>query len=1026
MINAASNQGTQPMTASDNNVNLEDDDPPVIIVKKVARTKAPPAPKDSSSEDILPDMSNTHDDDGMPPLEVDLQLQRAMEFIEQENFTSALSYLNRAIIDVPPERLAECFSLRGYVHLKNLDFSRSEADCAQAINQGWEDAQTYAWRAAARGEQNKWRAAFDDLEKAAELAGPHRDQYIQLMDSYSQTASEHFRELIKNGNETADLFFERGWIYLRSAKYQKAERDFNHAIAIQPKHPWASVGLAMLRVQHGNDEGIIDLCSVGAHGDPDCERQALQIRAHAKRKAGRIASAQRDLDRLIELAGDDSQQMVECCRLSSELGNHVKAIERISTVLETDKEHYLARLIRGDCYRAIKNYSLAIADYKQYLRFYPTDTTALIRRAEMYLLTDRLEQAHADLDEAMQSEKTNFEAYLIRSKLFLKEDKLDQALTDCQKAVRLENQEPEAFAVLAQIYQKLCDYSRATEEYSRSVELAANDHQQAHYLYHRGTMYYEMEDFEKARKDFKKSCKLRPSHPGSWIWKAAACARLEKWSNAIIGLQNAISVRPSASEQYQILGKPVAEKAIVYFDRQEQRGHDSAETFRKRGLAYQFLAKNVEAIKDFTAALEKQSDDAETLIRRGQAYADLGKHDSAVEDFTRVIRVDGNNHEARYHRSISRASQGKIDEARSDLIKSIKTSPLPRYNIQLSEVMQKVGDTPKALEYLDKAVLLDPTDPNSFRKRGVAHLQAHNYLNAVSDFTHSLELYPTQIDVIVLRGQAHLKAEELTLAIEDFELALTHNDKLSKAYSGRASALVSQGKMEYALIWLTKAIHRFENPRQLSEILFARGKAFYQMGRYAPATADFSQVIELMRSDPKTVVAARYARALTNAKAKRFDKAARDFRRLKKLTPNDAKIQAALDWFEDTESKTCPEFLNAKIATVRPTRPGISRSKVELVESISKWEVDPPHDTWVVRNEEKREYGPVHYSILKTWINEGRVDIGMKVLRADWSKWKRAEKIFPELSPVGSHRGNMVDDFPGIDVEALENINQIE
>lgn len=997
------------------------EDIPVTIVKESARTKAPPSPHDSSSDDLLSGIgglaAKRDDDDDLPPLEVDLHLQRAMEFIEQENYTSALSYLNRAIIDVPSERLPECFSLRGYVQLKNLEFTRAENDCTQAINQGWEDAQTYAWRAAARGEQNKWRLAFDDLEKASELAGANQDQYLGLMDSYSSTASEYFRELIKQGNESADLFFERGWIYLRSGKYDKAERDFKHAISISPQHPWASVGLAKLRFQHGKLKGVIDLCNIAAHGGPECEREALSIRAQAKRIEGRISSAQRDLDRLLELAGDDSKLMVECCRLTSELGDDVKAIERLSDVLERDPDHYLACLIRGDCYRNIKNYPLAIADYRQYLKFYPNDVNALIRRAEMLLAVGKLERAHEDIADVMNAETTNYETYLIRSKIYLKEGKTDKALGDCQKAVRLENQDPEAFAVLAKIYHQLCDYSRAIEEYSRSVELASTDHDRAHYLYHRGTMYYEMENFDRARADFERASNLRPGHPGGWTWRAASCARVEKWTEAITSLQQAINTLPSASAQYQQLGKPVAEKAILHFDRQLKRVGESSETYSQRGLAYQFLGKTNEAIADFSKALETDKNEIVTLTRRGQTYQGLGKHDLAVEDFTRVIRQNADDHIARYHRSVSRLALGKVDEARSDLIKAIKVDPQhPRYHILLAEILQRAGETAKVFEYYNKAVQHDPTDANSYRKRGLAHAGAHNYLNAISDFTHSLELQPNQLDVLILRGQAHLKAEHPNLAIEDFELALTHNDQLAKAYSGRSHALVQQGKLEYALIWLTKAIHRFKHPRQVSEILFARGKAFYQMGRFSPAASDFSCVIDLMRNDPKTMAAARYARAMTNIHAERWDKAAKDFRRLAKLAPNDEKIKLALDWLKNPEADSRPYFLEEKITPVRPTRPSVSRSRVDLVESVEKWETEPPHDSWVVRNEDKKEYGPVHFGILKTWIADGRVDIGMKVLRADWSKWKRAEKIFPELSPVGSNQGSLVDEFPGINI----------
>jgi len=396
-------------------------------------------------------------------------------------------------------------------------------------------------------------------------------------------------------------------------------------------------------------------------------------------------------------------------------------------------------------------------------------------------------------------------------------------------------------------------------------------------------------------------------------------------------------------------------------------------------------------------------------------YARQGKHAAAEQDFSHVIRNDPADHLARYCRSIARAAEGKIDEARSDLVKAIKIAPQhPRYHIQLADLMQKIGDHQKVIEAFDNAILRDPTDPLTHRRRGAAHMQAQNYLHAIRDFTHSLELYPAQMDVLAQRGHAYLKSDQPNLAIEDFELALTHNDRLAKAYSGRAAALALQGRFEYTLIWLTKAIHRFEHPRELAEILFARGKVFYQMGRLAPAVSDFSNVIELMRSDRNTVAAARYARAVANVHGEKWEKAEKDFRRLNKIRPQDQAIQAALAWLADRNSPR-PEFLSDEKKFQRPTRPSVRRRGVQLVESESKWIADPPHNTWVVRTEDKKEYGPVHFDILKTWIKDGRIDTGMKLLRADWSKWKRAEKIFSEISPVGS-QSELVDEFPGINV----------
>ena len=450
----------------------------------------------------------------------------------------------------------------------------------------------------------------------------------------------------------------------------------------------------------------------------------------------------------------------------------------------------------------------------------------------------------------------------------------------------------------------------------------------------------------------------------------------------------------------------------MFFDRQQQRGQASTELFRQRGLAYQFLGKNDEAISDYSEALNLEPGHHETLIRRGQVYSSLNDHQSATKDFSKVIHVDQANDAARYCRAMSLLAQGKIAEANSDLSVAIKLAPEhPGYHVLLAELNQKSGNAPGVLAAYDQAILCDPTDAATYRRRGSVHVSAQNYLNAISDFTHSLELRPRQIELLVQRGSAYLKAGEDALAIEDFELALTHNDKLAKAYSGRAAVLTNQERYEYALIWLTKALHRFENPRQISEILFARGKAFFQMGRMTPAGADFSSVIELMRSDLKTVAAARYARALVNCQAEKWDHAKKDFKKILKITPDDSGIKGALAWLENRESSKRPTFIGEAKPFHRPTRPPVVRAGVDNLESADKWEIDPPNDSWIVRTADRKEYGPVQYGILKTWIGDGRVAVGMKLLRADWSKWKRAEKLFPEIDSVSS---DVVSDFPEI------------
>ena len=77
-------------------------------------------------------------------ISLDTMFQVAMKSLDDGDFASALNELNRSINVAPVNRLGECYSLRGYCHLKKNDFKRAEDDCSEAISLNCQDAQTYA------------------------------------------------------------------------------------------------------------------------------------------------------------------------------------------------------------------------------------------------------------------------------------------------------------------------------------------------------------------------------------------------------------------------------------------------------------------------------------------------------------------------------------------------------------------------------------------------------------------------------------------------------------------------------------------------------------------------------------------------------------------------------------------------------------------------------------------------------------------------------------------------------------------
>ena len=352
----------------------------------------------------------------------------------------------------PTSIWASVIRFRGYSQLKAGNFVAAENDCSEAISRNWLEAQTFAWRAAARGEQNKWRLAFDDLAEACGLAGSQRDPYLQLIQSYVGVASEFFREQIKAEKDNADMFFDRGWVYFQSANYPKALRDFELALEMDSDHAWASVGLAKtLFFTQDLDKHllkrILKLCDVTAEKpQPECRRAAIRLRAKANHQFGHLARASKDLNQLRELADNDAELLVECGELRQQLGDHVAAISDYSNALETDSKQMLALQLRGDSYTSIRNYPLALEDYSRFLRFFPDDLPARVKRGQVYLKSNRPDLALNDFDRVLETDKTYCDAYLGRSEIFLQRNQLSLALTECEKAVRLDNQRHEAFA----------------------------------------------------------------------------------------------------------------------------------------------------------------------------------------------------------------------------------------------------------------------------------------------------------------------------------------------------------------------------------------------------------------------------------------------------------------------------------------------------------------------------------------------------------------------------------------------------
>lgn len=929
------------------------------------------------------------------------QLASGIDAIEREDFAAALSALNSAIIDADESQLAECYALRGYALLKLRQNERSEGDCTKALELGHADVEVYAWRAAARGQMLNWRGAFEDLNVARKLADDPSN-YEDIMGTYYESAMAWFRQRVQLDPPSPRIFDDRGWINFHMGHFQKAKRDFELALQHDPHYGLSMLGMAETSLALGVPEQAIEFSLMAAEADREIAGEALICQVRGAFAAGRTRLAMESLQKLRQMAHRRLPLFKQCAQLRFQIGDYVGAIEDFTSLIQLEPTSLQWLRLRGDTYAAINNPALAAADYGAVLRLDPHRPAVWIRRGEMNTQLQRFDKALRDFDRATELGLLNKDILLGRARVHESLHHFDEAIEQCKKAQRLVPDSAEVYALEGGIYARQKLYAKALDQLSRAIELSADARKKAEYLYRRGVVYYEMEKFIPAIDDLQQSHELRPNHAGTLIWRAAVSSRLEDWPAVIDALQTAIAIRPSAAEQYKTLGAPIAGKAVEYLSEQIQADDQDPELFRNRGMAFQFLGSSAAAIDDFSTALALDDDPA-TRVRRGQMFATQGKHNQAIDDFTVALQRSSDpatHHAALYGEAKSLQALGRPDEAIERIRHAIDLAPdHARYQAYLGELMRKRGDIPQSIDALTRAIALDYSDHLPFFLRGQLYLKQHLYLKAIIDFCQSLDLYPNQPQAIACRGEAYLKNGQSKAAIEDFELALTHDPTIVKAYCGRAQVLAERDEHEQAAIWLTKAIHRFNDPKQWSQLLLSRGKIFYQMSRFLPAIADFTSVLEMKKQDPAARSAARYARALALVQMGQLVKAQDELERLLQDQPNFPGAKLAHEWLSTGQGPR-PLSLHPPKKMIRPKRPPVIGPPTPT-NGEDLWLASPPHDLWVLRmrDEARTEYGPIAKRLLDQWVSEGRIPADAKVLRADWEKWKRASHVYPQLAP---------------------------
>jgi tetratricopeptide (TPR) repeat protein len=253
---------------------------------------------------------------------------------------------------------------------------------------------------------------------------------------------------------------------------------------------------------------------------------------------------------------------------------------------------------------------------------------------------------------------------------------------------------------------------------------------------------------------------------------------------------------PQSYEANEAVGSLYAERgdmgrALPYLTQACKVAEGEAIAHANLGSAYLKLGRQQEAVKELTIAVRIEPNNRATQSNLGQALQATGKPAEAAQAFGTAVALDPDNLDLRYNWAVALYDSGSIDEAAKTLLPIPNQQNLPEVQALLGNIAEKQHRFQDAIEHLQAAAKLDPSEPNLYFL-GFEFLQHWTFEPAIKIFEFGLQKYPQSQRMLLGLGIARYSMNDLAVAAPIFA-QLLDTDPDSASYAdllGRSCSLM--------------------------------------------------------------------------------------------------------------------------------------------------------------------------------------------------------------------------------------------
>ena len=310
----------------------------------------------------------------------------------------------------------------------------------------------------------------------------------------------------------------------------------------------------------------------------------------------------------------------------------------------------------------------------------------------------------------------------------------------------------------------------------------------------------------------------------------------------------------------------MANKSLTDFNKAEQLNSNEASLYSYRGLLFEdYLNDKAAALRDYLKQEKLEPNNIWPIFYQGNIYLELGDFEKATVKYNSVIKINQYGL-AYFNRALTFIKMERYTDAFNDLTTCISIAKdstnesyfeveykLPEIYWKRAKVNELLKNYSAAVSDYSKIIEITKNDPGvyTYLDRANSYIKLKKLDLALSDLNKAIIYDPTNPDTYNSRGYFYqFTLEKNDKALDDYNKAISIDKDYLPAYYNRGIIYGSSGESEKAISDFTKVIEN--NDEMKTEAYYYRGLAKNDLENYLSAIEDFNFAIQSSSNDANT------------------------------------------------------------------------------------------------------------------------------------------------------------------------------